>query len=252
MTTLSNPQTNPSPIAMTTEIVAAFVGNNTLSKTELPELIEKVYATVAKSDGSSNQGETADANVEKPTKHRIRASIKPDGIVSFIDGKPYKTLKRHLARHGTTPEAYRRTWGLPSDYPMVAASYSERRSEIARRNMQGAVQRAQPASETANQPAAEIPAAEPVKRGRRLARKVEAQPAAQSTPMTASGGKTASAPTETKTRQKPGRKPKEAAAETSAPAKESKGKRSHKAEAAPKKTGGRKKRQDTAQPSAHA
>ena len=51
--------------------------------------------------------------------------------MSFIDGRTYKTLKRHLASHGLDPQGYRDRYGLPQDYPMVAPSYSERRSELA-------------------------------------------------------------------------------------------------------------------------
>ncbi|MCJ2101238.1 MucR family transcriptional regulator, partial [Methylobacterium sp. E-046] len=59
-------------------------------------------------------------------------SVRPDGIVSFIDGKTYKTLKRHLTSHGLDPKSYRDRYGLPSDYPMVAPSYAEQRSALAK------------------------------------------------------------------------------------------------------------------------
>ncbi|GJE13259.1 hypothetical protein FOHLNKBM_4322 [Methylobacterium longum] len=70
--------------------------------------------------------------IEKATPSVIRKSIQPDGIVSFIDGKTYKTLKRHLNSHGFSPRGYRERYGLPADYPMVASSYAEQRSQIAR------------------------------------------------------------------------------------------------------------------------
>jgi predicted transcriptional regulator len=72
--------------------------------------------------------ETAD----KPTPAQIRKSVTPDALISFIDGKPYKTLKRHLSRNGLTIEQYRERFGLPRDYPSTAASYSAQRSELAR------------------------------------------------------------------------------------------------------------------------
>jgi predicted transcriptional regulator len=62
----------------------------------------------------------------------IRKSITPDFLISLEDGKKYKTLKRHLAKLGLTPEEYRAKWGLPGDYPMVAPNYALRRSELAR------------------------------------------------------------------------------------------------------------------------
>lgn len=64
----------------------------------------------------------------------VRKSIMPDALVSFEDGKLYKTLKRHLAGRGLTPAAYREKWGLPPDYPMVAPNYSAVRSALARAN----------------------------------------------------------------------------------------------------------------------
>jgi hypothetical protein len=64
----------------------------------------------------------------------IRRSIGDDGLVSFEDGRRYKTLKRHLTTRGLTPDAYRQKWGLPSDYPMVGADSSGRRSALAKLN----------------------------------------------------------------------------------------------------------------------
>ena len=57
----------------------------------------------------------------------------PDHIISMIDGKPYKLLRRHLMHHGLTPEAYRLRYRLPSDYPMVPATYTAKRRDIAAR-----------------------------------------------------------------------------------------------------------------------
>ena len=70
--------------------------------------------------------------VEKPTAAEIRKSITPDALISFIDGKPYKTLKRHLTGHGLDPQSYRLRYSLPADYPMVAANYATKRSELAK------------------------------------------------------------------------------------------------------------------------
>ena len=67
-----------------------------------------------------------------PTAAQIEASIQHDGLISFIDGRSYKTLKRHLTAHGLTPERYRAKYGLPADYPMVAPGYAAKRSEIAK------------------------------------------------------------------------------------------------------------------------
>ena len=70
--------------------------------------------------------------VEKATPAEIKRSITPDALISFIDGKPYKTLKRHLTGHGLDPQSYRLRYGLPADYPMVATNYAAQRSELAK------------------------------------------------------------------------------------------------------------------------
>ncbi|MFB0488667.1 putative transcriptional regulator [Methylobacterium sp. OAE515] len=75
---------------------------------------------------------SAHSGEERPTAAQIKRSITYDALVSFEDGKPYKTLRRHLTLRGLSPEAYRAKWGLPADYPMTAAGYSDVRSALAR------------------------------------------------------------------------------------------------------------------------
>ena len=77
-------------------------------------------------------GDAVAENVERPTAAQIRKSITPDALTSFVDGKRYKTLKRHLSKHGLDPHSYRAKFGLPTDYPMVSPSYSEARSALAK------------------------------------------------------------------------------------------------------------------------
>ena len=76
--------------------------------------------------------ESAEGAVAKPTPAEIRRSVTPAGIVSFIDGKTYQTLKRHLGIHGLDMAGYRQRFGLPADYPSTAPAYSERRSALAK------------------------------------------------------------------------------------------------------------------------
>jgi predicted transcriptional regulator len=114
---------------MATAIVAAYVSNNSLPKTELPELILLVRGAL---EGVTTGPALAEPAVTKPTAAEIKKSLKPDGIVSFIDGRTYKTLKRHLTANGMGPESYRTQFGLPHDYPMVAPSYAAQRSELAK------------------------------------------------------------------------------------------------------------------------
>lgn len=113
---------------LTVNIIAAYVTNNRIQPTDLPALIANVHAALG---GLGQPSEPAEPKVEKPTPAQIRKSIQPDGIVSFIDGKAYKTLKRHLTKHGLDEMSYRVRYGLPVDYPLVASSYSEKRSALA-------------------------------------------------------------------------------------------------------------------------
>lgn len=109
-------------------IVCAYVANNALPASSLPALIGSVQASLT-GLGQGQQSGAADLTV---TEAQIRKSITPDAIISFIDGKPYRVLRRHLRMHGLDAPAYRRRYGLPPDYPMVAPSYSALRGEISR------------------------------------------------------------------------------------------------------------------------
>jgi predicted transcriptional regulator len=110
------------------EIVAAHVGNNTVAMAELPGLIEQVYKTL------SNMEKDDDSAAERPTPAvSVRKSITPEYIVCLEDGKKLKMLKRHLkTAYNMSPDEYRERWGLPSDYPMVAPSYAQQRSDLAK------------------------------------------------------------------------------------------------------------------------
>lgn len=100
---------------------------------ELPALIVKVHEAVSGLATASGSGARApNAEVGKPTPAQVRKSVRPDGIVSFIDGRGYKTLKRHLSANGLDPHSYRERYSLPADYPMVAPEYAERRSALAK------------------------------------------------------------------------------------------------------------------------
>ena len=63
----------------------------------------------------------------------VRKSITPDYLICLDDGRKFKSLRRHLAGLGMTPEQYRAKWKLPSDYPMVAANYAAQRSALAKK-----------------------------------------------------------------------------------------------------------------------
>ncbi|WP_147029101.1 MucR family transcriptional regulator [Methylobacterium oxalidis] len=119
-----------SEVDLTAEIVSAYVSNNSVPAAELPALLASVHGML-KGLASCTSWASAE-EVEKPTPAQIRKSVTPDALISFIDGKPYKALKRHLTRHGLDPYSYRQRYGLPNDYPMVAAAYAAQRSELAK------------------------------------------------------------------------------------------------------------------------
>ncbi len=158
-----------STVEITGEIVAAYLGNNTISAGSLPDLIKSVHSSISSVSGSSvrdseegaqfaaatgkaeprrsentgTQGTTSAGSSPAPQwKGRsvsdpavpIAESVKPDYLICLEDGKQLKMLKRYLhTNYGMTPADYRRKWGLAPDYPMVAENYSKRRSEAAKR-----------------------------------------------------------------------------------------------------------------------
>ena len=114
---------------LTTEIIAAYVENNRVEADALPTLIGAVYGAL---NGLGVDFVEVEPEQPKPTASQVRKSITDAGLISFIDGKTYQTLKRHIGRHGMTPDDYRVRYGLPADYPIVAPAYAARRSELAK------------------------------------------------------------------------------------------------------------------------
>jgi predicted transcriptional regulator len=113
---------------LTAIIVAAYVGNNDVPINDLQDLIRSVHKAL--SAVGAPVAEPAPA--VRATAAQITRSVTPDALVSFEDGKRYKQLRRHLTALGLSPDGYRAKWGLPKDYPMVAASYSAQRSALAK------------------------------------------------------------------------------------------------------------------------
>ncbi len=109
------------------DIVAAFVSNNKIAVNELPELISSVHKALQSAGAPQPEPPPA------PTPAvPVKKSVTPDFLISLEDGKKYKSLKRHLATRGMTPDEYRAKWALAKDYPMVAANYSAQRSNLAK------------------------------------------------------------------------------------------------------------------------
>jgi predicted transcriptional regulator len=114
-------------ITLTADIVSAHVANNAVHTGDVANLISAVYGAL------NGLGAPAAETESQKLKGAVsaRASVKVDRIISMIDGKPYKMLRRHIAQHGYTPETYREAFGLPRDYPMVAAEYAGMRRDLA-------------------------------------------------------------------------------------------------------------------------
>jgi len=118
-------------IPIVSDIVASYVCNNSVPPSEMPNLINSVYKALAAIEAPVAVAEVMTPS-QKPTAAQIRKSITPSALISFIDGQPYKMLKRHLTTNGTTPDEYRATYGLPKDYPMTSSDYSQTRSGLAK------------------------------------------------------------------------------------------------------------------------
>lgn len=116
-------------IDLTAEIVSAYVSNNTVAASEIPGLINQVYAALSRVSGKPGE---APVEPLKPAVS-VKKSITPEHIVCLEDGKKFKSLKRHLrTQYNMTPEQYREKWGLGTDYPMVAPNYAAARSQLAK------------------------------------------------------------------------------------------------------------------------
>lgn len=206
-------------MSLTVTLLSAYFANNTVPSSELPALVEgtrkallgdatsfavpdeaQVEAAPAETPApAAPNEETAAAEPEfKPVVSIDESLASADHILSLIDGKPYKALKRHLSTHGLTPAEYRKRYNLPSDYPLVAPGYSAARREVAlklglggKRKAGAAEPEATPEDNSASVPApapvevaAEKPA--PVRKARTKATKASAT-AKKTKPKTADG-----------------------------------------------------------------
>jgi len=117
-------------IDLTADIVSAYVSNNTVASTDLPNLINEVYGALQRTSSAAQEPEPEPLKPAVP----IKKSVMPDYIICLEDGKKFKSLKRHLRTHyDMTPEEYREKWDLGPDYPMVAPNYAAARSELAKK-----------------------------------------------------------------------------------------------------------------------
>lgn len=119
----------PDLTTLTVQLLSAYVSNNMVPSAELAGLIQSTRTALS---GDIVPIEPA-APEFAPAVTARKSLASRDHILSMIDGKPYKTMKRHLSTHGLTPAEYRDRYNLPKDYPMVAPGYSEQRRDVAKR-----------------------------------------------------------------------------------------------------------------------
>ena len=116
-------------IEMTTDIVSAYVGNNSINAADVPALIQNVHKALSQ----VTSGEDATPQAPQEPAVSVRKSITPDYLICLEDGRKFKSLKRHLrTKYDMSPEEYRSKWNLPEDYPMVAPNYAKARSDLAK------------------------------------------------------------------------------------------------------------------------
>lgn len=125
---MANVDSNRDLLELAGKIVASYVSNNPVSTSELPVVINSVYASLTGLTGKPAE------DAPKPVVP-ARKSITDNYLVCLEDGKKLTMLKRYLrTRYKMSPEEYRSKWGLPADYPMVSPNYARRRSELAKEN----------------------------------------------------------------------------------------------------------------------
>jgi predicted transcriptional regulator len=133
--------TNTASVELATELTIAWLGNPNVraAADDVPAFLRQMHATIeelsgTKSAGADEPSSTASSQQYVPAVTVRKSLASKDHILSLIDGKPYKTLRRHLSGHGLTPEEYRARYNLKADYPMVAPSYSEHRRAVAKQS----------------------------------------------------------------------------------------------------------------------
>jgi predicted transcriptional regulator len=134
-----NDETSNNLVELATELTIAWLSNpnNRAVADDVPVFLQKMHATVTElSNGTTSVSAVTPSEQEvshAPAVTARKSLASKDHIISMIDGKPYKTLRRHLTTHGMTPAEYRQRYKLKADYPMVAENYSEQRRAMAKK-----------------------------------------------------------------------------------------------------------------------
>ncbi|MET4898736.1 MucR family transcriptional regulator [Sphingomonadaceae bacterium jetA1] len=192
---------------LTVDLLSAFVSNNNVRSEDLPGLIASTHSALAALDAPVAPEPEAEVETHVPAVGVRKSLADRDYILSLIDGKPYRSLKRHLASHGLTPATYRERYKLPASYPMVAPGYSEKRREVARQLGLGRKPRAAEPQPAAPPPVETVTPTAPAKAASKAAAKtsenVVTKPARKPRAAKAVVAETAAAPAKPKTARKP-------------------------------------------------
>jgi predicted transcriptional regulator len=133
-------ETISNAVELATELTIAWLSNSNtrVAAEDVPSFLQSMFATVKQLEGESASEHSDESGAGAATEYEPAVSVRKslaskDHIISMIDGKPYKTLRRHLSTHGLTPEQYRERYNLKADYPMVSENYSTARREMAKK-----------------------------------------------------------------------------------------------------------------------
>jgi predicted transcriptional regulator len=118
-------------VELAADVVSSFVSHNSVPRSELSDLVQSVHHALSQIETRSQV--VAPQPESKVPAVSIRKSIMPDYLICLDDGRKFKSLRRHLALLGMTPQQYREKWNLPDNYPMVAPNYAATRSALAKR-----------------------------------------------------------------------------------------------------------------------
>jgi predicted transcriptional regulator len=114
-------------LPLVAEVVAAKLSNGKTASSDVAPLIQSVFQVLDELRIKGTPAELPEPAVP------IKRSVTPDYIISLEDGRKFKSLKRYLrTSYDMSPDQYRRRWGLPAEYPMVAPNYAKTRSKIAK------------------------------------------------------------------------------------------------------------------------
>ncbi len=143
------------PVELASELTIAWLSNPHIRVTvaEVPGFLQAMHDAVTKlsSAGTPAPADACETSPEYTPAVSVRKSLASrDHIISMIDGKPYRTLRRHLSANGLTPDKYRQRYGLKHDYPMIAPGFSESRSAIAKTHGLGRKRSSSSAGKTGN------------------------------------------------------------------------------------------------------